>query len=555
MRTDTYTISFPDGDELEVEASEIVASRVGDLLVSRPATGNVPYVIPRGEWSHYVGGLKMFASASRGDGRRTRTKRTSIPQDREWVLQPEEVKKGARFGFTDDGNASRFCEDHDGKLIYATGPGWHRWTGKRWKPIPREDVMKEARATARRIRREGLRVKDHDTAVATVKWAKQSASAARLESMIKLAQGGDDLKHADLKVEVEHLDQNRDAINTASGLVDLRSGKFLTNSRDQFCTRVARAAYDPKADQSEWLKFLRRFVPDKTLREALKRCLGASITGHVPKALFLLLGPDGDNGKTTLLEAVGGALGDYAKTTLESTLTNATAREAGYDLAELRGARFVSWTETREGHGLAAERVKRLTGGDKVKARSPAEKPFEYQAHFSLWMATNHPPVIPAREKAMWKRVWAFPFNVAIPEAEQVSDYGDLLAREHGSGILAWLVEGAKEFYADGCRLGVQPTAMEQQRDDWQDRDDIVKRWLEERTEATRPGREKNSALWADYREWCEENGERAALSTYTAQKFHAELDTHYPRDGRVLDGVATRKGLTLRRPPNGTRV
>jgi putative DNA primase/helicase len=241
-------------------------------------------------------------------------------------------------------------------------------------------------------------------------------------------------------------------------------------------------------------------------------------------------------------------LGDYADSTMENTFTNADSREAGYQLAELRAARFVSFAETRQGRGLAVERIKRLTGGDRQTARAPGGKPFAYQPQFSLWLATNHAPDIPAREKAMWKRVWPFSFDVVIPEDEQIPDYGEQLVHEHGPAILAWLVEGAMEFYANDRKLGHQPDAMATHRDTWRDRDDIVKRWIAERVQSKPRKKTRAADLWNDFREWCKDQGEETALSDYRARTFHEEFDLHFPDSrGANYQGSFARKGVILK--------
>ncbi len=475
-------------------------------------------------------------------------KRAIKRRSKKAALKPPEVEAGARHSFTDDGNASRFAEDHKGKLIYVSGPGWHRWTGKRWKPVLSEDILKEARLTARQIRRECLVVSE-GAMEATARWARRSAERSRLEAMFKLAQGGDDLRHADLKIDIGQLDRNLDILNTPSGVVDLRSGSFVDSAegKAEYCTRITGVSFIPNVDQTTWLEFVERVVPDPALRSALQLCAGASITGRVPKAIFALVGESGDNGKTQFIEAVQAVLGDYASTAMESTFTSASAREAGYDLAQLRGTRFLAFSETRHGHGLAAERIKRHTGGDRITARSPYGKPFSFDGQFSLWMATNHPPRIPANEHAMWNRVWAFPFEVAIPKNEQIPDYGDRLVRQHGPAVLGWLIDGASQFYRQNCKLGPQPTVMQARRTTWQERDDVVKRWLDEMTEPAPRRRTRFPDLWASFQAWCECNGEAAFLRDYTSQQFHAEMDAHYPRTSKKSAGYYSRTGVVLR--------
>jgi phage/plasmid-associated DNA primase len=165
---------------------------------------------------------------------------------------------------------------------------------------------------------------------------------------------------------------------------------------------------------------------------------------------------------------------------------------------------------------------------------------------FTLWVPTNHQPVISGGEKAMWNRLWVFPFTVVVPKSEQIEQYGPRLARTHGSGILRWLVEGAQEFLAADRKLGPQPAAMEAQRRGWKRRDDVVLRWVEARTEADLHSAVRFPDCWADFQVWADTEGESAALKEYTSQKFHAELDDHYHRSAKPSNGAYKRLGMRL---------
>jgi putative DNA primase/helicase len=82
--------------------------------------------------------------------------------------------------------------------------------------------------------------------------------------------------------------------------------------------------------------------------------VGYSLTGDVSaKACFCLFG-DGNNGKTTLLEVLRYILGDYAAQVMIDSLMMRRSQESNTslaDLADLRGARFVTTSEPRRGKG------------------------------------------------------------------------------------------------------------------------------------------------------------------------------------------------------------
>lgn len=452
-----------------------------------------------------------------------------------------------RYGLNDSGNSRRFTTRFRGRLIYARGPGWHRWTGRVWAPTADEDLLREAKLVAKKLWDEVAVIDDDKVRKYHADWAHKSAMRPRLEAMVKLAAAGE-IRGDDLKTNHAQLDSNRDILNTPTGVVDLKTGELhdAEERREEFCTRITHVGYDPDADTTGWEAFLERFWPDPKVRRALQDLAGASVTGHPLKAIACLLGPDGDNGKTTLTEALKHVLGSYAATAQESTFTNASAREAQYDLAELRGVRLVVFSETRAGHGLAAERIKRVTGGDRIGARRPYGKPFEYAPAFTLWLPTNHAPRVPAGEKAMWKRIWAIPCLESISRREQIQDYAEVLVNEHGSAILRWAVEGAQRFYDRGKRLPSQPKPIRAYGEQWRDRDDVIKRWLGERTESSPRGKVPFPACYSDFRFWCEECGEDEALRDYPAQRFHDELDQHYARSATKVKGVYSRLGLSL---------
>ena len=76
--------------------------------------------------------------------------------------------------------------------------------------------------------------------------------------------------------------------------------------------------------------------------------------------MFFLYGT-GANGKSTFLNAVTSALGDYHRTAPIETFTSANSDRHPTDLAALRGARLVTSIETEEGRRFAESRIKTLT--------------------------------------------------------------------------------------------------------------------------------------------------------------------------------------------------
>src|SRR5437764_1618551 len=96
----------------------------------------------------------------------------------------------------------------------------------------------------------------------------------------------------------------------------------------------------------------------------LQMMIGCAATGRAEKVLFVPHG-EGNNGKTTLLEAFRAALGEHeyaGQIQVESLMIR--EREAlsnnavNADIADLLGCRFVSSSEVERGQRLSLSRVK-----------------------------------------------------------------------------------------------------------------------------------------------------------------------------------------------------
>ena len=146
----------------------------------------------------------------------------------------------------------------------------------------------------------------------------------------------------------------------------------------------------------------------------------------------------GKNAKSTLVEVFQDLMGDYSTTTNPDVVMrhrngDATAQ---YALAELKGMRLVSVSETKRGVELEEATVKQITGNDTISARAPFGRPFTYRPQFTLWLSTNHKPEIPDGSEAIWDRMRLIPFTQRFDGKKADPKLPDKL-REELSGVLA----------------------------------------------------------------------------------------------------------------------
>lgn len=224
-------------------------------------------------------------------------------------------------------------------------------------------------------------------------------------------------------VTPDELDKGAELMGTPLGVLSLKTGELLAD-RDELCmmmgmipddaytalqysvTKRTRAQlpsdrlrldfrYDPR-----WDTFIDEITDGDAEKAAfLQRALGYSLYGGNPeKATFVLWGLRRDNGKSTLMNVVKHALGDYADTAPAGLLLvnrNENYTQANPVLAKLVGKRLVDVSEPPLGAELNGAMVKKLASGtDELSTRQLNNKEFTYVPQFTLWMHCNALPVV-----------------------------------------------------------------------------------------------------------------------------------------------------------------
>ena len=122
------------------------------------------------------------------------------------------------------------------------------------------------------------------------------------------------------------------------------------------------------------------------------------------KVIVVLLG-GGDSGKSTFLEVIMAVLGSYATAGAPSILRKRTGGGTlSDDIADLRGYRFVSSTETSGSEEMDESVIKRLSGGDRQRARGLYAASAEFDMQTLLWYATNAMSRLSSEDLALWGR-------------------------------------------------------------------------------------------------------------------------------------------------------
>jgi len=256
-------------------------------------------------------------------------------------------------------------------------------------------------------------------------------------------------------------------LNLRNGVYDVVTLQFLPHDPKYMLTKVMGCSYNPDAVAPRAEKFLAELLPDFEQRDYVMRALGYTLTGEADQRSFFLLHGLPGTGKSQFVEMMQDIFGDYGVTAMASAFHK---RPPGNDAAtpglhELRGARFVTTSETSQDSQLDDELLKRLTGKDRMKTRSLYEKQQEWEPQCTIWLATNHLPKFASDEDAVWKRVKTLPFVTQFSDDGSVGqlsepNIGRKIAAVEADGIFNLLVSALCAFRVAG-RL-VEPNQVKQ---------------------------------------------------------------------------------------------
>lgn len=435
---------------------------------------------------------------------------------------------------TDTGNARRFVRRHGGRVRHvAAWDKWLIWDGTRWQPDETGEVERLAQETVMSIYSEAADCADEAERKELAKWAMRSEADNRIKAMLSRVKS-----QPEIALASDQLDADPWLLNCRNGTLDLRSCELREHRQHDLCTKRAEVDYEPEAPAPTWAAFLDRiFAGDAALIAFVQRSLGYSLTCDTSEQCVFIPFGGGANGKSTFLETVGKALGDYALTTPTETLMEKRGQSIPSDVARLKGARFVSASESGDGKRLDEELIKRMTGGDQITARFMHRDWFTFTPVLKLWLAVNHRPKIQGTDNGIWRRIRLIPFEVTIPTEQQDKRLTRKL-RAEWAGILAWMVRGCLDWQRDG--LGT-PDKVLQATQDYREDMDTIGRFIADRCLTLAQGFATSRALFDTYSKWCEANGERPLsahrLGAYLRDNLGCkpDRDTHANRGWRGI--------------------
>lgn len=423
--------------------------------------------------------------------------------------------------------AERFVRAYSWKLLHVHGLGWYYWAGTHWKEDKDGKVRRRLISLLKEIRHEAvdLEPKERDRLLGDVK---RCESSGGITGVLDLA------KHLKpMTVSAEDINAHAQLFNARNGTLNLDTGQLQPHNPRNMITKCAGGSVKPDAYSSLFDDFLRTSLPDEEVRAYLQRVFGVAMLGSVREHVMPILTGTGGNGKSVLVDAVLAAFGDYGLTVDPKLIMKTRQERHATFMADLHGARLVVTSETNEGETLAAATVKRLTGGDKIRANRMRENPFEFTPSHTLVYVTNHKPQVSADDKAMWRRLSVIPFDVTVEEPDVKLPEK---LRAQLSAVLAWCYQGWLDYQGQGLN---PPAAVLERTESYRSDNDPLGQFIAEECVTGNPYQKvKAKVLYEAWSVWAMKQGHPPMTNTEFGTRMSERFEKKPTNRGAQYVGI-----------------
>lgn len=408
---------------------------------------------------------------------------------------------------------------------------WIMWNGVEW--VKGEGMANRSyRAVAQRQRSyaeqlgnvaRALAEADDPRAKSAISLARRWASWADRSGMVGPQESA--LKSAANHMILHESELNNDpyTLGVANGVLRLTdTGEIRLNDlrKDDFITLNTGVAYLPWNELGAEFEddavliedMTEQWIPDEELRLFVQKCVGYSLLGDNRDRLsFWLVGTTG-TGKSTFLNTMMAALGDYAGPVDLSIFRG--DRHTNPALVNALPKRIITASEASQSNVLHADVFKRITGGEHIAAELKySNEMVQRVPAFTPWVATNSAPSIPNADAAVNRRIITIPFEQQVDEDPRI---GVRLRNSKGVRVaaLSWAIEGWRMYAAEGFRTDELPETVIATKDEFEGELSDLAAYIKERMTRSEirskawPDEWKisTSEAYDDYEAWCMEN-------------------------------------------------
>jgi putative DNA primase/helicase len=449
--------------------------------------------------------------------------------------------------FSDAHLAAKAVADFlQGTYLWALGLGWLRWDDTRWKRTPEPEIREKLRRWA---------VRNYEAAGKEVAKALRAGDKKTAEQLARIEQAWfgvcsrsklnaiADLARGIVLTDTALFDAHPDLLNCPNGVIDLRTGEISAHDPSLLLTKIAGCDLDLFATSPDWDKTLSALPKD--VADWMQVRLGQAATGYPPDDDVVPVGQGaGKNGKSTLFTGIARALGEYY-TLVSDRVILANPGDHPTELMELRGARFALIEETPEERKLDIQRLKKITGTTEITARLVHQDSVTFTTTHSLFVTSNHRPVITQTDYGTWRRLALVRFPRTFNGDGADPNLRDRVKQDPGihRAVLAWIVAGARRWYASNQVTPAAPEQVVRDTEDWRAGSDLILGYWRDRLIPEFNVHVMATELYADFTDWLRSHGQGEWAERTFTERFrdHQETERHHVRHDRIRRSAGLR--------------
>ncbi|MBT6940138.1 MAG: hypothetical protein HN994_07075 [Candidatus Marinimicrobia bacterium] len=413
-----------------------------------------------------------------------------------------DAERCQEFDHSDTGNAHLLASLHSPKMRYNhTEKKWFVWNGQYWEKDKKRERYNYAEDVSKIRQSNSMSIRDNTEKMKAFNFGVRSGDKNKIESMLSIAS-----TLPKFATSSEDWDKDELLFQCNNGVLFLSDGSFAKGKPDFMIGQCSGVNYVPNAECPVFDQFLLDIMDgDEELTEYLLMCLGYSMSGLTDEQCMFILNGEGANGKSVLLDLMSHIYGDYTVHTRFDAFLKKYNSTSTNDLARLSKARMVTANESGVGKNWDEERIKEITGGDKITARFMYAEYFEFRSKIKLWCATNNLPKTDDLTDAFWRRMVVFPFDRQFKGVNRKPNILEELKRE-SSGILNRLYQGFQQWSKESLKN--PPPRVVDAIKEYKAESDVVTRWVEMADVKRNDSYDTISAkqLYQSFKDWFEKN-------------------------------------------------
>jgi putative DNA primase/helicase len=369
----------------------------------------------------------------------------------------EQQKLEINFGWNDWGCAERFAYYNKDTVRYCQeNDKYYVWNGRYWQEQDESEIYNRIKESNDHIL-DDLKdtngngnshakklIETHNSKV--LSFHKSRLSSGKLRGIYQLA-----AKQRRLQITLAELDTDPELLNCKNGIINLRTSELLfPHDKDKLITQYINIEFDNTAESELWNDTLKKALPNDNIRNYLQLMVGYAATGYYGDRSFIYAFGQPRTLKSTLLGAIGAALGSYAETADRETFVDKkrSAGSAKPDITKLQNKRFISAPELDQSQYWNSNFLKDWVGGDRQTARELYKAGIEFEPIGKFFFTGNSIPKANSEDEAFFERMRVIPFTRQIPRDQMDTTVKDTLKNdpEIQQAILRWIVDGAQWY-------------------------------------------------------------------------------------------------------------